>query len=176
MRAWKGYIPIPAIASISRSDVNRVLSRYPRCHVLDLGSGRGRISEFLRDNGFEVLSVDLDEGMTTICRDSGLQTMLMDAVYLAFRDCSFQLVVSDGLLEHFRNPLQIINEEARVSSRWVLNLVPKDSRLNAVLERVQLVPKEYRYGHMVWRRMHLQAFSNVSITELKRLYAIRCEK
>jgi len=44
--------------------------------------------------------------------------------WLPFKNGTFDLVYSDGLLEHFIKPKPILQEIFRVSKRYVLTLVP----------------------------------------------------
>lgn len=174
--SWNSYLKIPHFFSLSRKDVDNVLLSYPPCSVLDIGAGYGRISKLLQRNGFVVTSIDNNEKMVTFLRREGLEAQIMDARKLRFPSNCFELVITDGLLEHFENPFQIIKEEARVARKWVLNFVPKKMVLNSVLERIQRVPREYRRSEEEWYSIHNQIFPKVIIIKLTRLLAIRCEK
>jgi SAM-dependent methyltransferase len=173
---WASYPRIPDAISISRKEVERVLLSFPPCNTLDVGSGYGRISRFLKANGFRVAAIDKDMKMIQACKALGITTYLMSARNLRFPSDTFELVITDGLLEHFENPLSIIREEARVSNRWVLNFVPTNGILNAVFEKIQRVPKEYRRSTEDWLALHQSIFSRVSVTRLSRLIAIKCLK
>ena len=174
--SWNKYLKIPNLFSPSRKEVDTVLLSYGPCSVLDVGAGYGRLSKLLQQNGFTVTSIDNNEKMVTHLRKERLKAQLMDARKLKFPSNSFELVVTDGLLEHFEDPFPIIKEEARVTRRWVLNLVPRKMLLNAVLEKVQRVPMEHRRSEEEWHSLHKRLFSRVTITKLTRLLAIQCEK
>jgi ubiquinone/menaquinone biosynthesis C-methylase UbiE len=172
---WGLYLRIPSIFSISRAEVNKILLSYPPCYVLDVGAGYGRISLFLKVHGFQVIAIDNNVRMVKICRNKGIEAKVMDAFRLEFPSNSFDLVVSDGLLEHFENPLPLIKEQARVSRKWILNFIPKDTFLNTLLEKLQMVPKEFRRSKEEWILLHRKCCKKVNITELTRLLAIKGE-
>lgn len=173
---WNNYLKMPRFFSLSRKEVDVVLLSYKPCAVLDVGAGYGRISKLLQLNGFTVTSVDNNEKMIALLKKEGLKALFMDARNLRFPSDSFDLVVTDGLLEHFEDPFQIIREETRVTRRWVLNFVPSKMLLNTVLERIQRVPTEYRRSEEEWSSIHKRLFSKVTVSKLTRLLAIRCEK
>ena len=176
MSRWNNYLKIPAFMSVSREAVNKILLSYPRCKVLDVGSGYGRISLFLQNNNFNVTAIDNDPKMVEMCNSSGIDCHKMDVRNMVFKDNSFDGVITDGLLEHFVNPVPIIREEYRVAKKWVLNFVPTDTVINAVLEKVQRVPREYRKSKEEWEGFHQGIFPCVEIIELSRLLAIKSEK
>lgn len=158
---WEKYLNIPNWISVSRGDVNKtILSlRLPRgSSALDIGCGFGRISLFLNKQGFDVTAIDNYMRMVRLMKAKGIKAMLMDADNLKFKDKKFDLVFSDGLLEHFEreeNIIKIIKEQTRVSKKYVLNFIPQDSFLNIIMERIQRVPKEYR--NRDWVKLHESA-------------------
>jgi ubiquinone/menaquinone biosynthesis C-methylase UbiE len=105
----------------------------------------------------------------------------MDAKNLKFKDNTFDLVFSDGLLEHFKSEqdvVKIIKEQLRVSKRYVLNFIPADNLVNVVFEKMQRVPKEYRDHN--WPRLHATAADGtkykLTVKKMFRLNAYIIEK
>lgn len=173
---WSKYWKANRLLSISQRDVKKILLTYPSCSVLDIGSGYGRLSHFLKMNNFDVLAIDSSRKMVKICKNKRIDSCLIEAGNLGLSDNTFDLVITDGLLEHFEDPLPLIKEEARVSSKWVLNFIPRDIMLNKILEKVQKVPQEYRKSESAWRLLHKTIFPKVYIMKLTRLFAIKCIK
>lgn len=57
-----------------------VRTAYPGSTAVDLGCGRGEWLEVLKDSGFQVHGVDLDEGMLEACKKLNLSVELADAI------------------------------------------------------------------------------------------------
>ena len=181
---WEKYLRIPSFLSISRGAVNRTIEgfRLPKgSTALDIGCGFGRITLFLNESGYDVTAIDSFQKMVDGMKIRGIKAMKMDAKNLKFKDNSFDLVFSDGLLEHFSSEediKKIISEQLRVSRKYVLNFIPADNLMNVVLEKVQRVPKEYR-GHD-WPRLHGAAADGTAhkfkVKKMLRLNAYIMEK
>jgi SAM-dependent methyltransferase len=115
--------------------------------VLDWGCGHGQISHLLRERGVEVTPFDYVEGseQTTVrlahfpdieARVSG------DPVRLPFADHEFDTVLSCGVLEHVRSPVESLRELHRVltpEGRLLVYKLPNRlSYLEAVAKRAGL--------------------------------------
>jgi ubiquinone/menaquinone biosynthesis C-methylase UbiE len=100
----------------------------------------------------------------------------MDAENLEFEDGSFDLVVSDGLLEHFENPEKVLFQQARVTKKYVVNFIPKSTFLNKILEILQKTPQVFWRSKQEWVSLHEKYFKQVETRELKRLWAFVCVK
>ncbi|MBK2297091.1 methyltransferase domain-containing protein [Francisella philomiragia] len=70
--------------------------------ALDIGCGRGEWLEILRDQGFDGIGVDIDEGMLEPCRKLGLNVICADGFnYLENQDeCSFDIITAFHVIEH----------------------------------------------------------------------------
>jgi SAM-dependent methyltransferase len=86
--------------------------------VLEVGAGSGRDSLQLQRLGAEVWVVDYTPRALQLVTDQPggmhLPRVCGDAFRLPFCDASFHAVFHQGLLEHFRNPLDLLRENARV--------------------------------------------------------------
>ncbi len=88
--------------------------------VLDVGCGSGWLSEMLSRRGFGVTALDI--GLDSIRRASerlkskapGVSFILGDVYKLPFKNDRFDAVVASEVLEHLENPLDALNEMARV--------------------------------------------------------------
>ena len=101
--------------------------------VLEVGAGTGRDSVELSARGAEVWTLDYSEHALRIMREASgseratsdgvpargesIRIVSGDARALPFRDESFDIVFHQGLLEHFRDPLSVLRENARVLRR-----------------------------------------------------------
>jgi SAM-dependent methyltransferase len=171
---WNKYIKLPGFLLLSKKEVQRVLDTYLKCKVLDAGAAYGTISEYLMKKGFDVVAIDTSKKMVEECRKKGIDCREMDAKNTTFKNDSFDLVITDGLLEHFKDCTPFLKEEKRISKKYVLNFVPKDSFINKILEKVQRVPKEYRKPDKEWYKLHKKFFTRVEVVALKRLIALEC--
>ncbi len=68
--------------------------------VLEIGAGPGKMSQFFRDNGFEVTSTDISSEMIRLCREKDLPACVMDFCNMAFPDKSFDAVWALNCLLH----------------------------------------------------------------------------
>ncbi|MBI5557293.1 MAG: class I SAM-dependent methyltransferase [Deltaproteobacteria bacterium] len=89
-----------------------------RC--LEVGCGRGSISSYFAANGCDCTLLDTSSNVLQIARqifhNSGHigRFVTGDANHLPFPSNTFDVVVSIGLLEHFKNVVQPIHEQIRV--------------------------------------------------------------
>ena len=89
---------------------------------LEVGCGRGSLSAFFAEIGYQVTLVDLSQEVMTNTKkifkklklDQHAEFYVLDANALNFQDSLFDLIISVGLLEHFENPQNIIAEQVRV--------------------------------------------------------------
>ena len=87
--------------------------------VLEVGAGTGRDGIFMASHGARVISLDYSmPSLRMIGSQLGEGSSVMlccgDAFSLPFPDGTFDLVFHQGLLEHFRNPDDMIAENRRV--------------------------------------------------------------
>ena len=87
--------------------------------VLEVGAGTGRDGIFMATQGASVVSLDYSMPSLGMVRSSvpeGADVSLVcgDAFSLPFPDGTFDLVFHQGLLEHFRNPEDMLSEHHRV--------------------------------------------------------------
>lgn len=100
--------------------VNALLS--PDMHVLDLGAGRGvqfegaspfrRQLVVLKGKVAKITGVDVDDAVLT--NPELDEALLYDGTRLPFPDASFDLVLSDWVLEHIQDPQMFSSEVERV--------------------------------------------------------------
>lgn len=83
-----------------REKFHRLLRANKSKLILDLGSGPARDAPYFRDNGFEIVCVDLSREMAGICAEKGLVTAIMDIERLGLIDNSFDAVWAMNSLLH----------------------------------------------------------------------------
>jgi SAM-dependent methyltransferase len=101
-------------AGPERAELFRRYVGGPGRRVLDLGCRDGALTrEFAAGN--EVVGVDADRDALTEAQKLGIETRWADLdELLPFPDASFDVVVAGELLEHLRDPRQLVAEARRV--------------------------------------------------------------
>ncbi len=100
-------------------------------NILEIATGSGNLSIFLSHLGYNVVSVDNNDGVLKIAQHNntnfkgGVTFKEADAFNLPFDDDSFDVCFSQGFLEHFADGdiRKLLKEQLRVS-RKVLFSVP----------------------------------------------------
>lgn len=131
----------------------RIVNKYIKKNmkVLDAGCGSGFFSKYFVDKDCNVFALDYSRKALEMTKklDKRIITKRGDASNLKFNNNSFDLVFSDGLLEHYKKPEKILKEFNRVlkPSGIIITFVP-----NKVSYWIFLKPfkmrniKEYRFG------------------------------
>ncbi len=84
--------------------------------IVDVGSGPGRISNYLSVDGFEhVVSVDYSRAsLMQVRRNSNNTCIWGNNLCLPFADSSFNLVISSGVIHHTPDPYRALSECVRI--------------------------------------------------------------
>lgn len=110
----------------------KLFNKGKRC--LEVGCGRGTISAYFSDAGYDCTLLDISTEVIEVAREIFRKNNLKakfrvgDANNLPFKDNSFDVVVSIGLLEHFEDIETPIKEQIRVLDRggiFLSYVVPK---------------------------------------------------
>lgn len=128
-----------------------------RLRVLEVGCGSAIDAHVLaEDRRLEVFGLDRERAALEVAKRisshfSSAPTFLTgDARQLGFRDETFDVVFSQGLLEHFRDPLPVLREQVRVlkpSGYLILDVPQKYAGLGLYSIRKQL---KIRKGTWKW--------------------------
>lgn len=163
-----------------KSDVNEVYSNEERLlraflklgdikgkRVLEVGAGTGRDSFSIARMGAEVFVLDYAENAIKIIEGINKVSPVKvipvrgDAFKLPFKDESFDIVFHQGLLEHFRTPADILNENRRVLKKGgvVIVDVPQKWHIYTIVKHILIAIDKWFAG---WE-------TEYSYNELKRL-------
>ena len=105
-RVTKPHKELPKLPYIH--ELTRKLKKYKVKKVLDLGCGSGWLSIFISKYGFDVTGIDaakpaVELGKTWASEDNVIVNLLVcDLLNLPFEEKSFDAVVCNSVLEHFR--------------------------------------------------------------------------
>ncbi|MDD3986077.1 MAG: class I SAM-dependent methyltransferase [Methanobacterium sp.] len=121
-------------------------------NILEIGCGSARLSCFLASNGYNTTCLDYSENAIKVARKNYELTnnkgqFIGNAKKLPFNDNTFDIVLSTGLLEHFKDPEIIINEMTRVlkpNGIFYSDIVPKKfsifrAHINFIRNLVKLI-------------------------------------
>lgn len=130
--------------------------------VIDVGCGEGRTLRAFREKGFKnSIGIDNVKESLKICQQNGLKVgkdvFLDEATRTKFKDGQFDLVFSEGLLEHFIDPTLLIAEMARISKRYILLIQPNHQSLYGKLiaivgNKLRNNVKEYSFSKDYFRK------------------------
>lgn len=120
-----------------------------RC--LEVGCGRGSLSAYFADNGWDCTLLDLSEAAIQQAQSAFKSADLAasfdvgDCLNLPYEDDSYDLAFSIGLLEHFKDFNKVIQEQVRV-------LVPEGLFIGYVVPYLpDCVQKEYEWVNNILR-------------------------
>ena len=89
----------------------------PGLLAADVGCGNGKnIPEIVKGGGF-ALGSDFSRGLIEICRDSGYEVMVADAVILPYRSDVFDYALNIAVLHHISSPerrVELVKETMRI--------------------------------------------------------------
>lgn len=115
---------------------------------LEIGCGRGSLSSYFADNGWEVDLLDgskkiLEVAKNIFKRNKHLANFyLADAEKIPLKSNNYNLVFSIGLVEHFEKPEKVINEHIRLAKKngWIfLYIVP--NKISKIQKKFNLINK-----------------------------------
>jgi ubiquinone/menaquinone biosynthesis C-methylase UbiE len=107
-----------------------------RMRILEVGAGSGRDSLRMAQKGARVILLDYVMSSFDVIRPKAqaagvrMTCVCGDATRMPFRDCAFDLVFHQGLLEHFRDPMPLLGENYRVTAKGGLCLVDVPQRFH----------------------------------------------
>lgn len=154
---WKGHqADIHDTYSTGGRLVREVLADGPveDRRVMEIGAGSGRDLIELARLGARGIVLDYSPASLAIvqreARASGVQVALVraDALRMPFRDGAIDVSFHQGLLEHFRDPMPLLRENARVTARGgrVVVDVPQTFHLYTLLKQSLILANAWFAG------------------------------
>lgn len=116
-------------------------------HILEVGAGTGRDGFRLADAGAHVFLLDYSDRSLAFMKKQiqkngkNIHLIKADAQALPFKSACFDVVYHQGLLEHFRNPEDLLQENHRVLHQKGICLidVPQKYHIYTVIKHVLMV-------------------------------------
>ena len=98
-------------------------------NILDLGCGPCWVTSILRNEGFNVTPVDVED----LSIMEGIEPIVYDGKELPFGDNEFDITLLLTVLHHVREPVSLLREVKRVSNDVV---IIEDVHSNAVMKQI----------------------------------------
>lgn len=144
--------------------------------ILEVGAGSGRDSITMARAGAVVYVVDYVRSSLEVCRrlaeEAGVQLIYIeaDATRMPVREGSFDIVFHQGVLEHFRRPADLLDENFRILKQggFALVDVPQAFHLYTVLKKTLIAVNRWFAG---WETQ----FSVASLTRTAEASGFRVE-
>ncbi|HVP39098.1 MAG TPA: class I SAM-dependent methyltransferase [Candidatus Saccharimonadales bacterium] len=120
-RYWKAHAVVEETYDNGDRMIRELLREPPAGkRALEVGAGSGRDSIELARAGARVFVVDYVRSSLEVCRrlsrEAGVELLCIqaDATRMPVREGSFDLVFHQGVLEHFRRPAELLDENYRI--------------------------------------------------------------
>lgn len=123
--------------------------------IIDLGCGSGSVVRFFRRLGYKnSIGLDFYPSSIKLCQKlysfkENKDVFLGDAKKTDFPDRNFDLVFSEGMLEHFLDCRSIVQEHCRIAKKYVLLFQPNHESFFGKMKRY----KE-KIGFPSWENEH----------------------
>lgn len=171
-RVTKPHKELPKLPYIH--ELTRKLKKYKVHKVLDLGCGSGWLSIFISKYGFDVTGIDaakpaVELGKAWASEDNATVNFLVgDLLNLPFKEGSFDAVVCNSVLEHFRF------DQAKVLFEKVHNILVEKGFFFGCFDHVgtgkgeyyELVDSTHVYIDEMRKGMMLRNYSDQELKEL----------
>ena len=108
---WLFRLLAPLISFFKYRDAIRYV---PNGKGLDIGCGNGKFIRDMNSLGWQFEGVEFNPIAVDMCRKAGLKVFHGDLHAAAFRDNSFDIVSTRHVIEHIPDPVNFINEIARI--------------------------------------------------------------
>jgi len=135
-RFWRERADIDAVYDTEGRVVEQILAQgsVRGRRALEVGAGSGRDSVALAAEGALAVVLDYSHASLEVARrvaergGQRIHCVRADGLRLPFRDGTFDIVFHQGLLEHFRDPMPLLRENARALGPGGLLLVDVPQR------------------------------------------------
>jgi ubiquinone/menaquinone biosynthesis C-methylase UbiE len=125
--------------------------------IIEMGCGTGFFLRRLqKDNYYNLWGLDFSAQVLEPLSKTGIKAVCTDAKKSGFKNNYFDLVFSDGVLEHFQSPQPFLKEFARISKDYLVTIVPRPTWQNKIESWILRPPKEYHRSTKQWEELHRQ--------------------
>lgn len=123
--------------------------------IIEMGCGTAFFLKRFKKKGFKNLyGLDYSHNMLKRLGDTDINPVYQDIRDLKLDPRSFDLVFSDGLVEHFENPLSILLNFSHIASKYLITIVPRKTLSNKIQNFILRPPKEYNRSDEEWIKLH----------------------
>ncbi len=98
-------------------------------NILDVGCATGDYCVELKKLGFNATGIDINEKYVEKSVEKGIECYLMSADDLQFPDNSFDTIILCEVLEHVKDPHNVLKEAKRVAKKNIIITVPNNTEL-----------------------------------------------
>lgn len=162
----------PAILPLAEwlFDINISLAHDPLPRIIDVGCGFGDLLLYWTSRGAEAFGVDTSDKAVKLGTHLGLNILEGDLIEQHLPSGSFDLAVLNHSLEHFHNPLQVLNEVARL-------LQPGGSVHIAVPNGASVAFETFEDSwHALLFPVHLWYFDDITLSRALELSGFSCAR
>lgn len=158
-RFWSRKKDIDKVYPSSPSVLKTILSKLDvnGMNILEVGAGSGRDSIELTQRGAKVTVLDFASESLKIIKsikmehnigDNALRLVRADAFKTPYPDNTFDLVFHQGLAEHFRNPLPLLQENFRITKPggYCLCDVPQTFHVYTIIKKLLITMDKWFAG------------------------------
>lgn len=122
--------------------------------ILEVGAGSGSDAIMLAKKGAVVTTLDFSSQSTKICRllakkeGTKIKAVTADCQKMPFSNNTFDLVFSVGLVEHFQDPIPVIDEQLRVlkPGGYLIVDVPQKFNLYTLVKKYRMANGSFPFG------------------------------
>jgi len=168
-KAEEIYPPVTDIVSELRTVVPDLRGK----KILEIGAGTGRTGIKLADLGAHVVLLDYSANSLRMMQEevnrgrTGVTLLLADALCAPMSDEAFDVVLHQGLLEHFKSPFELLDENVRLlkPGGHLLVDVPQSVHFYTLMKHGLMLANKWFGG---WERQ----FTVKSLSRLVRAYGL----
>ncbi len=164
------YPPVTDIVS----ELRKLVKDFRYKKILEIGAGTGRTGIRLAELGGDVVLLDYSVNSLRMMRGlveqgkKDVKLLLANALSTPLADESFDIIIHQGLLEHFKSPFVLLNENIRLlkSGGYLLIDVPQTFHIYTLIKQALMLVNRWFGG---WERQ----FTVDSLSNLVKHYGLR---
>jgi len=124
-------------------------------HIIEMGCGTGHFLRWFKEQGYiHVTGLDYSQNLLAKLKPTGITTICADAKHTKLKSHSYDVIFSDGVVEHFENPLPYLSEFARLTRDYLITIVPRPTFQNRINTAIMQPPTEFNRQTQDWIMLH----------------------